>query len=168
MIERIKQVMAQLMAEFARPQAGFVWDYDPERYAVKVEMQPSGVKTGWVPLSSPWVGNGFGMVAGPNIGDMVQLEFIDGHWQAAMTGQRYFTDLAPPPQVPQGEFWLVHQTGSLIKLHNDGSVEITSNGNMTVTVSGNLNANISGTATVTAPTITANGAVTINGSLNVA
>jgi hypothetical protein len=29
---------------------------------------------------------------------------------------------AQPPQAPSGELWLVHQTGSFLKLHNDGTV----------------------------------------------
>jgi hypothetical protein len=29
----------------------------------------------------------------------------------------------PPPQAPAGEFWLVHSSGSFLKLHNDGSIE---------------------------------------------
>jgi hypothetical protein len=28
-----------------------------------------------------------------------------------------------PPAAPSGEFWLLHQTGSYLKLHNDGSIE---------------------------------------------
>jgi hypothetical protein len=36
-----------------------------------------------------------------------------------------FSDAARPPQnAPAGEFWLVHSSGSFLKLTNDGSVQI--------------------------------------------
>jgi phage baseplate assembly protein gpV len=162
LIERIKQVVAQLLSEFARPQVGNVWDYDPVKYAVKVELQPTGEVTGWIPLGSPWVGNGFGMVVAPNIGDMVKVEFIDGSWQAAVTGQRFFNDNNPPPECPAGEFWLVHQTGSLLKFLADGSVLLTAHTNLTATVGGNLAANVTGTATITAPTVDVNASSAAN------
>ena len=42
---------------------GTVTAYDPDNYAVKVQLQPTGEETGWIPLSSPWVGNGWGLAA---------------------------------------------------------------------------------------------------------
>ncbi len=34
-----------------------------------------------------------------------------------------FSLQAPPPAAPAGEIWMVHQSGSYLKLHNDGTIE---------------------------------------------
>ena len=39
---------------------------------------------------------------------------------------------------PVGEFWLVHKSGSQIKFHNDGSVEVNANTDLKVTATGTV------------------------------
>lgn len=46
---------------------------------------------------------------------------------------RFFTDVEQPPAAPSGEFWLVHKSGSFLKFHNDGTVELTANSTMKYT-----------------------------------
>jgi hypothetical protein len=36
---------------------------------------------------------------------------------------RLWSQTRTPPPAPAGEFWLVHASGSYLKLHNDGSIE---------------------------------------------
>jgi phage gp45-like len=104
---------------------GEVTAYDPNKYAVKVKMWPDTQESlGWVPLQSDYIGNGWGMVAGPSIGDQVMIAFDREDQDAGQVVGRNFTDVEQPPPVPSGEFWLVHKTGSLLKFHNDGTVEI--------------------------------------------
>ncbi len=37
---------------------------------------------------------------------------------------RAFSNVALSPQAPSGELWLVHKSGSFLKLQNDGTVQI--------------------------------------------
>ncbi len=124
--------------------------YDPNTYAVKVRLQPENAITGWLPLLSPWIGNGWGIFAPPTLGDMIEVHFQEDDPNVGFAGQRFYNDSDRPLAVTSGEFWLVHQSGSALKFHNDGSVELISHTNMTATVGGNLTANVTGTATVTA------------------
>lgn len=146
MIERIKQVVAQMLGDIAQTGMGTVYDYNPNLYAVRVQLQPTGIISGWMPIGSHWVGNGFGMVMGPNIGDVVRVDFVDGHHQAAIMGGRFYHDGTTPPAVPAGECWIVHSSGAYFKLTNDGKasiadqygsvVQLTNDGNVKIT--GNL------------------------------
>lgn len=109
----------------AESRKGLISAYDPSNYAVKVQLMPEGAETGWLPLASPWVGNGWGIVAGPSIGDMVDVHFQEGSPDAGSASLRYYNDEdRPPGACPSGEFWLAHSSGSLLKFHNDGSVEM--------------------------------------------
>jgi uncharacterized protein involved in type VI secretion and phage assembly len=103
---------------------GIVSSYDADHYAAKVRIQPEGHETGWLPVATPWVGNGWGLFAPPTEGDVVDVHFQEGGREAAFVSLRFFGDEAPPLSVPSGEFWLVHKSGSFVKFHNDGSVEL--------------------------------------------
>lgn len=130
---------------------GKVKGYDPANYCAKVIIQPQNIETGWLPIASPWVGNGWGMVAPPTDGDIVMVVCQEGDINAGIISLRLFGDDARAPSgAPSGEFWLMHKSGSLLKFHNDGSVELTSNKNLTVTVGGDMNANVTGKAIITA------------------
>ncbi len=98
--------------------------YNPATYAVKVLYQPEEVESAWMPLGTIGVGNDFGVVVGPSTGDQVEVEFTDGDYGAPKATARFFSTEAPPPPVPSGEIWVVHKSGSLLKFHNDGTVEL--------------------------------------------
>ena len=150
-----------------------VSSYDPDNYCAKVRIQPEDTETGWLPVVSPWVGNGWGVFAPPTVGDLVEVQFQEDDFEAGFICQRFFNDSDRPLSVNSGEFWLVHQSGSFLKFHNDGTVELntqsnliaTVGGNANLTVAGNMTTNVSGNITETAPNITLNGNVTINGPL---
>lgn len=104
---------------------GIVTAYDPAKYAVKVKMWPDTEESlGWIPLASTYVGNGWGLVAGPSINDQVKVAFDREDQDAGVVVGRMFTDVEQPPAVPSGDLWLVHKSGSLLKFHGDGTVEI--------------------------------------------
>ncbi len=155
MIERMKQVAAQMMAQFGTQRMGTVYDYDLASYSVRVQIQPTGEITGWIPIGAEWVGNGFGMAIGPNIGDQVRIDPLEGSKQIAVMGKRFFNDVDTPLAVPSGECWLVHSSRSLIKLLNNGDIEIHSSRNITATADGDITATAINNATVTATNITA-------------
>lgn len=135
----------------ARTRIGLVSSYDPTNYCAKVRIMPDDVETGWLPVTSPWVGNGWGLFAPPTPGDMVEVQFQEDSIEAGFIVGRFYSDSDRPQAVPSGEFWLVHASGSLLKFHNDGTVNLISMGTLTssapqwnhtgnITVMGNIKA----------------------------
>ena len=122
-----------------------VTSYDPDNYAAKVLIQPEGYETGFLPIGSTWSGNGWGDFYGPTAGDVVEVQFQEGGKQAGFIALRHFGDQFRPLPVPSGERWTVHKSGSLLKFHNDGSVEISAHTNLTISAGATLR--------LTAPTI---------------
>lgn len=103
---------------------GTVTSYDPNNYCIKAIIEPEGVETGWIPVTSAWVGNGWGLFCPPTSGDLVELQFQEGDMQAAIACSRFFTDQSRPLTVQSGELWLVHQSGSYFKLLNTGKISM--------------------------------------------
>ena len=112
---------------------GIVAGYDPSHYAVKVRIQPEDTLTGWLPLGTMWVGSGWGMYSPPTIGEIVEVHFQQGSSDAGFVTQRFFSANVQPLAVPSGEFWLVHSSGSFVKLHNDGSIEMNAVNDLNIT-----------------------------------
>jgi hypothetical protein len=102
---------------------GTVQSVDPATYCAKVTLQPEGVLSGWLPIAANWVGAGWGMVAPPSPGQQVVVVAQEGQAEHGIVLGGLFSLSAQPPPAPSGELWLVHQTGSFLKLHNDGSIE---------------------------------------------
>jgi phage baseplate assembly protein V len=121
----MRQQAALSSLDVSKPRTGTITSYDPNKHAVKVTIQPEGVDAaGWIPLGAVGVGNGFGVLCAPNIGDMVMVEFAEGNSRAPRIVGRFFSTVDVPPSVPSGETWIVHQSGSFLKFHNDGSIEV--------------------------------------------
>lgn len=114
----------RVVERVARTRIGIVSSYDPDNYAVKVRLQPENAETGWLPLTSPWVGNGWGLFAPPAMGDQVEVSFLEGDAEVGMVAGRLYSDEDRPLRVEAGEFWLIHGQGAKVRLRNDGSVEI--------------------------------------------
>lgn len=132
----LNAMRAQAMLQFgslAVPRVGTVTSYDPANYCAKVKIQPDGHETGWLPILSPWVGDGWGMFAPPSIGDLVEISFQESDWEVGFVTLRAYNDKDRPLSVPSGEFWLVHQSGSLLKFKNNGDVEVHADATMTMT-----------------------------------
>lgn len=127
---------------------GTVSSYDPSAYAVKVLLQPDNKETGWLPLVSPWVGNGWGLFAPPTIGDMIEVHYQEGGHEAGFACSRFYNDEDRPLACPSGEFWLVHKSGSALKFTNDGDVLVVSDRDLIATVGRNLSATVEGNTTL--------------------
>jgi phage baseplate assembly protein gpV len=128
----MRQEAQRAMADVATPRAGVVTNYDPTRYCARVMLQPEGILTGYLPITSMWVGNGWGMFSPPSIGEVVDVHFHQGGKEAAYIVGRFYSAQTKPVPVASGEFWLVHQTGGTLTLANDGSVTVSANTNMTL------------------------------------
>ncbi|WP_205676629.1 phage baseplate assembly protein V [Aquitalea aquatilis] len=104
--------------------SGVISGYDPSSYAVKVDIMPEGYTTGWIQLDAQGVGNGWGVAIGPQLGDEVTVTFENGDPKLGRVTSRHFNDVNVPISPPSGEVWILHKTGSLLKFHNDGTVEV--------------------------------------------
>lgn len=158
-VNEMRRQAQNVLADVALPQSGVVRNYDPTKYQVRVELQPQGNLTGWIPLLSQWVGNGWGLTAPPTIGDLVEVMFINGDLDAGVACLRFYNDADVPLSTPSGEFWVVHKSGAFLKLLNNGSATITDGKGATMTMNGD------GTITSSAVLWTHTGAFNTVGTL---
>jgi uncharacterized protein involved in type VI secretion and phage assembly len=142
----------------AKPRRGTITAYDPSKYAAKVRIEPEGYETGFLQIGAEFVGNGWGLILGPSIGDEVEVNFQEDGKNAAYIGSRFFGDEAPPLPVPSGEAWLVHKAGAFIKLTNDGRLSLRDAGGSTLVMNGD------GTTTLTSNLIV-NGNIVATGDI---
>lgn len=105
---------------------GIVTSLDSKNYCVKAELQPGGQETGWLPIMSALAGNGWGMFAPIPVGSQVKIEFLEGSVDVGMVSGALFSTEDAPLDVPSGEFWLVHVSGTALKLTNDGKLLLNS------------------------------------------
>ncbi len=180
--------LVQVIMQAAQQQAGaqesfitaFISSYDPGKHRVRC-IVPSWlnpgtseyVQTGWVPLSTPWMGNGWGMQfapfggatqTNPTGGEQVKLcvySFENGTYIADALLWSDKTAVALPT-LQAGEGILKHVTGTYIRFKADGSLAIFTNDNLDLTATADLNATVGGalTATVT-------GDVSVTGQQNI-
>lgn len=136
MLNAMRAQAMQAMGERATTRLGTVQSYDPNNYAVRVAIQPDGALTGWIPVLSPWAGNGWGMFCPPTAGDLVEVQFQEADHDAAMCCLRLFNDGARPVLVQSGEFWLMHKSGAFFKLLNSGAATFSDGKGATVTLNG--------------------------------
>jgi phage baseplate assembly protein gpV len=123
----LNAVKAQAAAQdrsAGQPRFGVVTSVDPTRPAARVSLQPEGVITGWLPVLSPWIGAGWGMACPPSIGDQVLVLPQEGESDHGVIVGRAWSDQARTPTAPVGELWMVHQSGSFIKLISDGTIQM--------------------------------------------
>jgi phage baseplate assembly protein gpV len=157
----IRREVALVLSTRGTTRIGLVTDYDPNNHAAKVAYQPDGTLSGWIPVGTAAAGDSYGIHFAPQVNDQVMVHFLEGVHDTGVIGMRLYSDQDPPLPVPAGELWMVQSSGSLLKFHNDGSVECASNadltvtvgGDLTATVSGDMEADVSGTATIKAPTV---------------
>lgn len=123
-------------ANIVSSRVGQITSYNPANFTARVTCQPDDVKTGWLPIGSPWIGNGWGLVAPPNIGDMVTVDYVNGDLEAGVVVARLWNLEDTPPNVPSGEFWIVHAKGGFFKLTNDGKVSFDDGNGASVILNG--------------------------------
>jgi phage baseplate assembly protein gpV len=124
---------------------GIVDSYDPALYCAKVRIQPENTLTGFVPILTDWVGNGWGLVCPPSAGDVVDVHFQEGGKNAGFISKRFYSSKTlPPGPVASGEFWLVHKSGSFLKFTNDGKVSVNSSSDMDFVSGADINMTAAG------------------------
>jgi len=118
----IKAQIAGMIGQQAQPRYGIVQSFDPPSYTARVMVQPENVLSGWLPIKTHWVGNGWGDVSPPSPGEQVMLIPQEGDADSYVISGRAFSAVDLPPPAPSGERWLVHQTGAFVKLLNNGQI----------------------------------------------
>ena len=150
---------------------GIVTSYDPGIPAARVRLQPEdpddpdATLTGWLPMPSIWVGDGWGLDAPVSPGDQVEVKYFGAEVENGYIAGRFYSDQVRPTGAKSGEFFLTHKSGSKLQFHNDGTVTLISAGTLTSQApqwnhSGPMH--IDGTLQVT-QTITGQGGMAISG-----
>ncbi|WP_297490723.1 phage baseplate assembly protein V [Acidocella sp.] len=114
---------------------GLVSSFDPAVYAARILLQPENVLTGWLPVISPWVGAGWGLAAPLLPGAQVLVIAQEGDAEQGVVMGAIWSAVDQPMAAPVGELWLRHQSGSCVKLLNDGTILLQAS---QVNVMGNL------------------------------
>ena len=120
----IKSHAADLDQSTGQIKIGTVTSVNFNNATARVLIQPDGVLTGWLPVLSQWVGDGWGIACPPTPGDQVLLVPQEGDAEQGIIIGRIFSKKQTTPSAPSGELWLVHKSGSSIKLGNDGVIRI--------------------------------------------
>lgn len=136
LINSIRLVSQTAGQGLARTRVGTVTSYDPNTYSAKVLLQPEGVEIGWLPITSAWSGNGWGLFSPPTSGDTVQLEFQEASMDAGLIVGRFYSDQARPLPAPSGELWAVHKSGAQFKLLNSGAAVFSDGHGASITLNG--------------------------------
>jgi phage gp45-like len=111
---------------------GIVDRYDPATHRARVVLQPSAdgatPMTGYLPVLTHWLGNGWGAAGPVQKGDQVLVVFAQDHADSGVIVGRLFDTKHPPPlrsdgePAAAGELVLVHQSGSRLQLTNDRKI----------------------------------------------
>jgi len=130
---------AQLvLSQVAFSRMGTIKAFDKTTYRAQVQIEPfddedpNNSVTAFLPILSPWVGNGWGIVGSPEIGSSCMVHFSEGNYNAGVVSLMLFNQSFAPPEVEDGELWLVHASGTAIKLTQDGKLLL--NGNDSVEI----------------------------------
>lgn len=132
----IRREVHRVVAQWNKTLVGTVSSYDPDQHAAKVLLQPEGIESGWIPIGTQHIGNGFGVMVGLEIGDQVEIGFQQGDQSAPRIIGRFHSEEEKPPRVEAGEVLLKHKSGSTIFFDKSGNVHIKSNGSLYVNGSG--------------------------------
>ena len=117
-----REVLRTIRKYHKPPRVGLVSSYDKTKHAVKVQYQPEGSESGWIPLTGFAIGNKFGILSAPNIKDQVRVDHQEGEHMVGQVVTRYFSSMDQPPQLDAGEHAIIHKTGSGTYWKQDGTV----------------------------------------------
>lgn len=162
---------------------GHIADYFPDSNTVTVLLTSFANDggffpvTGQVPLGTPWSGYGWGFQVAPMggstqvnpfQGEPCLLLVLDRASFKTVVGAMLFGGFSstPDPTLQGGEALLKHKTGSLLKFHNSGEVELQVAGALNATVTQDATIKASGTATVEASSVKVSNGGSLQALLN--
>lgn len=122
LINNLKGYAASQAGQLGAPRQGILTNYDPVNHVGRVTLQPEGTLTGWLQIETPGMGPGWGLQIGPPIGAQCKVTPGDNGLDSGTISGFVWSDADRPPGAPSGETWLLHSTGSMVKLTNDGHI----------------------------------------------
>ncbi len=124
LLNAIKTQAGMVDRTLGQPRFGTISSFNAADHTARVLLQPEGTVTGWLPVLSPWTGVGWGIVCPLAAGDQVFVLPHEGDAEHGVIVGRAFSSRCPPPQSAEGELWIVHPSGSCLKLKGDGTVSV--------------------------------------------
>jgi hypothetical protein len=141
----IKLHSSKQMESYGLTKYAILKEYDPENCICKVAWYNANTDdydsliSGWLPIVVPFIGRGddtqgdsgdpWGLVCPPNIGQPVIVISQHGDFNNGLVLGGTYSSISPVPTVdgeyPQnGEFLIMHKTGSYLKFFNNGDVTL--------------------------------------------
>lgn len=151
LLHQIKHGASQQAGDDVPVAFGHIASYDPKLNRVRLTIPSwrdeggNAVLTGWMPLTSGWVGNGWGMqiapkggasVDNPTQGEPCVISIVRKNQGVHLVAGLYFNqaNMPPFPDLMPGEFGMKHETGSLLRFTQDGDVLLTTFRDLVATV----------------------------------
>ena len=132
----MRHAAEQAASRYTHTRIGLRTSYDPVSHAIKAELMPQGVETGWMPINPLWQGNGWGFFAPPPAGAQCVIAFQEGHIDCPIYMGALPSDQDRPLPVPDGEAWWQHQSGAFVKMTNAGALMLGDGKGATITLPG--------------------------------
>lgn len=101
-----------------------VTSYDPDTHAIKGAVQPGGQITGWIPLGSQMVGNGWGVAMGAAEGEIYKVQFQNNDLNSGRIVGRDYSDKEKAPKVESNEMLFRHKDGAQMKFDKDKNLAL--------------------------------------------
>jgi phage baseplate assembly protein gpV len=152
MINQIRRIVSEAMAQQPQNRWGVVESVDPARMAVRVLIQPEGVLSGWLPIQGAAASSGWTMLAVPSIGDMACVVPDAGEALGSVSGFAH-NDGRLAPKAPSGltggnssavpgELLFIGKGGTTVRLCADGTLLIVGDINVrgSITTTGSVHA----------------------------
>lgn len=163
----LRQLARQAGNDQQHLKLGTVTSVDPVTGAIKVMMQPEEQESGWLPYMTPLAGTGWGIICIPLEGTQVVVDHEQAHPEAGVAQGSIFDDAHQiPAGYLAGEIWLVHRSGTLIKLTNDAKLTVVSVGDLDITAQADVNLTVTGKVTASATEFDLTGDLNVTGNIN--
>jgi phage baseplate assembly protein gpV len=124
----IMRCIERFMASRYSERHGLVTSYDPDKHLAKVMFKPENQESGWIPIETGHIGNGYGIATGltpgdgEKTGDQVIVRYQENDFEGGKIVQRVHSNEDKPPKVEAGESVMWTQWGQQIKFHKDGTM----------------------------------------------
>lgn len=121
-------VIQRYMAGHHSERHGLVTSYDPKKYLAKVMFQPEGQESGWLPVETGHIGDGYGIAIGLQpgdgkaTGDQVIIRNQEGDFESGKIVQRVHSDHEKPPTAQSGEM-IIYTSGKKIVISDNKGVK---------------------------------------------
>jgi phage baseplate assembly protein gpV len=158
----VLRLVEKWWADLRTERHGIVTSYDPDTHLGKVMFQPEGQESGWLPIETGHIGDGYGIAIGlqpgdgKEKGDQVVVRYQEGDLESGKIALRVHSDDQKPPKVESGELviWTRFQKsdggpesaqgaqggeGQKLFFKKDGSMEYTDGNGATMTFDGEGN-----------------------------